>query len=156
VTCCDICPEHWEAALQVVCYLKGTHDFSLVLGGINGTQLLGFSDSDYVNCMDTSCSISDYCFNLGLGVVLWCSWKQHIVADSSYYTKYITLHEASHELTFLCQLLAGLKFGSIGPTPLHCDNHTVSILTEDHVWHLVSNTSMLSITMCVNSQCWER
>jgi len=131
----DFRPEHWEAALRVVRYLKGTRNLSLVLGGINGIQLSGFSDSDYANCMDTSRSISGYCFNLGLGVVSWCSRKQRIVADSSCYAEYIALHEASHELTFLRQLLAGLEFGTAGPTPLHCDNHTASILTEDHVWH---------------------
>jgi hypothetical protein len=68
-------------------------------------------------------------------MVSWCSQKQHTIVDSSCYAEYIALHEASHKLTFLQQLLTGLEFGNAGPSALHCDNHTTSILSKDHVWH---------------------
>ncbi len=53
-------PNHWAAAICVLCYLKGTRLYSLTLGGQNSLSLSGYSDSDYANCMDTSCSVGGY------------------------------------------------------------------------------------------------
>jgi transposase InsO family protein len=128
-------PEHWEAAIRVLKYLKGTRLLSLVLGGHNTLQLTGYSDSDYANCPDTSRSIGGYCYDLGSGVVSWSSRKQRTVADSSCYAEYIALHDASHEVVFLRQLLSGLQLLPPKATTLHCDNDAASKLTEDHVWH---------------------
>ncbi len=57
------------------------------------------------------------------------------MADSSCYAEYIALHEASHETTFLRQLLDGLGFLPDRPTPLHCDNDAASRLAEDQTGH---------------------
>ena len=128
-------PEHWEAGIRVIRYLKGTHTLGLSLGGHNPINLIGYSDSDYANCPDTSHSIGGYCFTIGSGMVSWGSRKQHVIADSSCYAEYIALHEVSHEATFLCQLLSGLDLLPPGPTTLFCDNDAASKLTEDHMWH---------------------
>jgi hypothetical protein len=63
------------------------------------------------------------------------SKKQCVVADSSCYTKYIALHDSLHEVAFLHELLSGLHFGPLYPTPLHCDNNAAHRLVEDHVSH---------------------
>jgi hypothetical protein len=59
-------PEHWEAAIRVVHYLKGTRTHILTLGGSNPLSLVGYSDSDYANCTDTSRSIGGYCNTVSL------------------------------------------------------------------------------------------
>jgi transposase InsO family protein len=128
-------PEHWEAAIRVLRYLKGTRCLALQLGGTDALHLTGYSDSDYANCLDTSRSIGGYCFTLGSGAISWSSRKQRTVADSSCYAEYIALHEAAHETAFLRQLLAGLHLLPSQSTPVYCDNNAASILTEDHVWH---------------------
>ena len=127
--------EHWEAAVRVLRYLKGTRSFVLTLGGKNSLTLSGYSDSDYANCVDTSRSIGGYCFTLGSGMISWSSRKQATVADSSCYAEYIALHSAAHETVFLRQLLEGLRFLPSGPSRLYCDNDAASRLSEDHVWH---------------------
>ena len=129
------CPEHWGAAIRVLCYLKGTRTLMLKLGGLNSHQLIGYSDSDYANCPDTSHSIGGYCFSLGSDMVSWSSCKQRTVADSSCYTEYIALHEVAHKAIFLRELLSGVGLLPSHPTPINCDNDTASILSEDHVWH---------------------
>jgi hypothetical protein len=127
--------EHWDAAIRVVRYLKGTRNLSLELGGTNPIRALGFSDSDYGNCTTTSRSIGAYCFSLGGGMLTWASHKHRHATDSTCYAEYVSLHEATHELLFLRQLLDGLGFGPVGPTPLYCDNNSARQLTEDQRWH---------------------
>ena len=129
------CLEHWEAAVHILRYLKGTRQYALTLGGRNPLSLIGYSNSDYANCVDTSRSIGSYCFTLGSGVISWSSRKQSTVADSSCYAEYIALHNTSHKIIFLRQLLDGLRFLPSGPAHLYCDNDAVSRLSEDHVWH---------------------
>jgi hypothetical protein len=128
-------PEHWEAAIRVLRYLKGTRTHALTLGGTGSLTLTGYSDSDYANCIDTSHSIGGYCFALGSGMVSWSSKKQPTVADSSCYAEYIALHDAAHEIVFLRQLLKGLHLLPSDATLLFCDNDAALRLTEDHVWH---------------------
>ena len=62
---------HWNAALRVVRYLSGMHDFKLHLGGDNPISLLGFTDSDWANCLDTRRSIGGRAYTLGSGVISW-------------------------------------------------------------------------------------
>src|SRR6266853_1628460 len=120
--------------MRILRYLKGTRSLSLVLGCDQSPSLIGYSDSNYTNCLNTSHSISGHCHSLGSGVISWSSKKQKVMANSSYYTEYITLHNTSHETVFLCQLLEGIGLTQTNPTPLHCNNNTVSCLAEDHIW----------------------
>jgi Reverse transcriptase (RNA-dependent DNA polymerase) len=128
-------PEHWEAGIRILQYLKGTRSLALVLGGKLPTSLSGYSDSNYANCPTTSRSVSGYLFTLGSGAISWCSRKQKTVADSSCYAEYIALHEAAHETVFLRQLLDGIGFPPSSPTTLRCDNAAATTIAEDHVWH---------------------
>jgi hypothetical protein len=84
--------EQWETAIRVLRYLKGTHLVALVLGETNPLRLIGYSDSDYANCANTSQSICGYSYMLGSGTVSWCSRKRRTVANLSCYAEYIALH----------------------------------------------------------------
>jgi hypothetical protein len=66
-------PDHWEAGIRVLHYLKGTCSLSLALGSSHPLNLKGFSDSDYASCITTSQSILGYCFSLGSDVMSWSS-----------------------------------------------------------------------------------
>src|SRR5258708_12826660 len=123
--------EHWNAAIRVLHYVKGTHDLSLTLGGSSPLSLVGYSDSDFANCRSTSCSISGYTFSLGTWTVLWKCKKQKHAADSSCYAEYIALHHTGKELIFLHELLEGLGHPHASATPLHCDNDAARQLAED-------------------------
>ena len=129
-------PEHWDAAICVVRYLKGTRLFYLELSGSNPIRPIAFTDSDYANCPDTSQSVGSYCFSLASGMVSWASHRQRHTADSSCYAEYIAIHDATHEVLFFRQFLDGLDMPVLGPTPLYCDNDAAHQLTEDQHWHL--------------------
>lgn len=62
-------PEHWQAAIRILQYVKGTRNLCLSLGGNSSPLLVGYSDLDYANCPDTSQSISGYCFSPGSGTI---------------------------------------------------------------------------------------
>jgi hypothetical protein len=94
-------PDHWATALRVLWYLKGTRTLSLFLGCNHAPSLIGYSDSDYTNCPNTSRSISSHCHMLRAGMISWSLKKQQVIADSSCYTEYIALHNASHKTLFL-------------------------------------------------------
>jgi hypothetical protein len=122
---------HWLAAIHVLRYVKGTRTLGLTLGGDSSLSLLGFADSDFGACHETSRSISGYCFSLGRGMISWSSKKQRHATDSTCYAEYVALHHAGKELVFLRELLEGLGFHSFTSTPLHCDNDSARQLTGD-------------------------
>jgi len=62
---------HWGMAICVVQYLKGTCELKLVLGGRNPISLVGFTNSDWANCLDTRRSVGGYSFTLGSGIISW-------------------------------------------------------------------------------------
>ena len=133
-------PEHWSTVLRILHYLKGTRTLQLVLGGLTDNILSSFSDSDFANCPNTSCSIAGYCFGLGSGTISWRSKKQIDPTDLSCYAEYTALHGAAREGIFLQQLLQELgllKFNpeKCVPTPILCDNDATTCLTKDSVWH---------------------
>ncbi|KAJ3494947.1 hypothetical protein NLJ89_g10707 [Agrocybe chaxingu] len=92
---------HWNAAIQVVKYLKGTRSLALQLGGKGPIQLLGFTDSDWANCLDTRKSVGGYGFTLGSGLVSWMSKKQSTIATSTCQAEYMAAFDASKEALFL-------------------------------------------------------
>jgi hypothetical protein len=136
---------HWDAAIRVVRYLKGTRGFQLHLGG--GSSLVGHSDSSWADDCDTRRSQMGYCFSLGAGVISWSSRRQPIVTQSSTEAEYIAASEASREAIWLRSLLAHLN-RPISPVPIngkcdfdadatsiYCDNNGAITLAFDQAFH---------------------
>lgn len=126
---------HWNAAIRVVRYLKGTRDLKLVLGGQGDNRLVGFTDSDWANCLDTRRSVGGYCFSLGSGIISWSAKKQKTVATSSCEAEYTAAFEASKEAVWLRTLLDEINLTQEEPTRLLCDNNAAITLSEDPVLH---------------------
>lgn len=126
---------HWNAAIQVVRYLKGTRDLKLVLGGTNKINLIGFTDSDWANCLDTRRSVGGYAFSLGSGVISWSCRKQKTVASSSCEAEYTAAYESCKEAIWLRALLTGIDFAPPEPTTILCDNNAAINLSEDPSLH---------------------
>jgi len=68
---------------RVLRYLKRSPSRSLFFPTTSDLQLLGFSDADWVGCVDAHRSISGYCFFIGKSWVSWKSKKQPTVSCSS-------------------------------------------------------------------------
>jgi hypothetical protein len=83
---------HWQAAIRVLQYLKGTRTMALTLGGTQPIALVGHGDTDYANDAGRK-SIMGYTFSLGSGAISWASRKQKVVALSSTESEYIAASE---------------------------------------------------------------
>ncbi|RVW29585.1 Retrovirus-related Pol polyprotein from transposon TNT 1-94 [Vitis vinifera] len=75
--------DHWKAAKKVMRYLQGTKDYMLMYRRTNNLEVIGYSDSDYVGCIDLRKSTSRYVFMLAGEVVSWRSAKQTLIATST-------------------------------------------------------------------------
>ena len=60
---------HWNTAIQVVHYLKGTQELKLTLGGETNLRLIEYTDSDWANCLNTRRSMGGFGFTLGAGLI---------------------------------------------------------------------------------------
>ncbi|GAA0142470.1 hypothetical protein LIER_03365 [Lithospermum erythrorhizon] len=117
---------HWNAALHVVKYLKGTlkhglfysitsslqlQAYSDVVKYLKGTlkhglfysitsslQLQAYSDVDWTRCKLTRRSITDYAIMIGSSLISWKSNKQNTVSKSSVEAEYISMAFAVCEL----------------------------------------------------------
>jgi hypothetical protein len=126
---------HWNAAIRVVRYLKGTRLLTLSLGGNPDLDLVGFSDSSHADCPDTTRSTMGYCFSVGGAIFTWSSRRQKTVLNSSCEAEYIALSEASREALWLRQFLREINFLKPTPTILLCDNNGAKALSSDPSHH---------------------
>ena len=106
-----------------------------MLGGSNNVKILGFTDSDWANCLDIRWSIGRYLFTLGSGPISWQSQRQRTIATSSCEAEYTAAFEASKEAIWLHTLLSHIGFTPISPTTLLCNNNVTITLSEDPAFH---------------------
>ncbi|PPQ84311.1 hypothetical protein CVT24_012714 [Panaeolus cyanescens] len=126
---------HWNAAIRVLRYLKGTRSLRLALGGDNGISLLGYTDSDWSQCINNRKSVSGYGFTLGDGLISWCARKQRTVSTSSCEAEYIAAFEATKEALWLRNILSELDLIKPDPVRIECDNTAAIRLSEDPSLH---------------------
>ena len=111
---------HWNEALRVLRYLKGTRTHGIVLGG-NDEEMVGFVDSDGSGDLDGRKSTSGYVFQVYGGPVLWGSKKQSCVATSTVQAEFIAASTAVKEATWLRGLLSELDI-PVWKVRLYCDS----------------------------------
>lgn len=122
---------HWTAAKQVMCYLKGTCQLQLHLGGWHTAVLTGFTNTSYQSCPDTCWFTSGYCFSLGSGIVSWASQKQKTVSTSICEAEYVAGVEAVKKGIWLHNLLSCLHLPQPHPSPIMCNNTGTLVLSTD-------------------------
>ena len=110
-------------------------DLKLHLGGSNPISLLGFTDSDWANCLDTRQSIGGHAYSLSSGVISWQARKQKTVAVSSCEAEYTATFEACKEGIWLRTLLHSIKHTPTAPTTICCDNNAAINLSKDPTLH---------------------
>ncbi|SCV72786.1 BQ2448_4323 [Microbotryum intermedium] len=129
--------EHWAAVVKILRYIKGTLELGIVYKAKHDSLVgyVGYSDSDWGSCINTSRSTMGHVFKLADGPISWSSRIQSRVATSSTEAEYIGLTHASRECQFLRNLLEELGITIRGPIELKGDNQGAIALTKNPVFH---------------------
>lgn len=146
-------PQHWEAAMRVLRYLKGTAHLGLIYRGQpadpSAALVLGpcSSDASWAGDVDDRRSRTGVVSKIGSihgsTAVSWTSKKQSVVALSSAEAEYMAAGEGVREIIWLRQLLKELGRPQTSSTILLVDNQSaISIATND-----VSNNRSKHIDM---------
>lgn len=130
---------HWNAVKRIFRYLKGTANYGIEYSPVanNNCHLVGYSDSDFANDVDTRKSTSGYVFKISNGPVTWSSQKQSTVSTSTTESEYIAASTAVKETLWLKQLLQDVGESEIckeGVT-LFIDNQSAVKLIKNPVFH---------------------
>lgn len=80
--------DHWDSALRVVRYLKGTPGQGILLRSDCDLRLRGWCDADWAGCPLTRRSIGGWFVTLGNSPISWKTKKQGVVSRSSAKSKY--------------------------------------------------------------------
>jgi hypothetical protein len=76
-------------------YIQGTKSLMLTYERSNSLEIVGYSDLNYVVCLDTEKSTSGYVFKLASGAISWNSSKQSVIASFTMYAEFVACYEAT-------------------------------------------------------------
>jgi hypothetical protein len=114
-----------------LCYLWGTLDYGLLLRRSAFSELMVYTDVDWVGCSDTRRSTSGYTVFLGANLVSWSSKHQNVISRSSAEIEYRVMANGVVEACSLRQLLQKLHAPLTKSTLVYCDNVSVVYLSTN-------------------------
>ncbi|XP_046861998.1 secreted RxLR effector protein 161-like [Xenia sp. Carnegie-2017] len=124
--------EHFKGVKRVLRYTKGTINHGLVFKANEEKQMIiGYSDADWGNDLDTRRSISGYVFQIKGSTVSWCSKRQTGIARSSTEAEYVALSLATQEIVWLKKLLQDVNVRSEKSLVIYEDNQGAIELSKN-------------------------
>lgn len=126
---------HLAALKRILRYLQGTLSLGLTMRLSSPTELVVYTDADWVGCPDTRRSTFGYAVFLGDNLVSWSSKRQHTVSRSSAKAEYRVVANGVAEATWLHQLLIELQQPPRHAILVYCDNVSVVCLSSNPVQH---------------------
>jgi hypothetical protein len=126
---------HLVAAKRILRYLQGTLHLGLIIPRAAPSQLVVYTDADWVGCPDTCRSTSGYAVFLGGSLVLWSSKCQPIVSRSSAEAEYHAVAIGVAEVSWLRQLLQELHHLLQTASLVYYDNVSAVYLSSNPIQH---------------------
>ena len=131
---------HWESAIRVLRYLKGTAGVGLLFKKGESKDIWGYVDASHTSCPDSNKGRAAYVFMSGGAPVSWASKRVGNGSLSSCETEYMGLTLAAQESCYLGELRAEM-YGVAGkklvvqPMDLLTDSRSAKSLAENPVYH---------------------
>ena len=115
-------------------YLQRTKDYMLTYRRSNHLEIVGYSNFDFVGCLDNRRSTSGYIFMLAGGGVSWKSVKKTLIASSIMETQFIACYEASNHGIWLQNFIIELRIVNRIEKPLriNCDNKAAELYSKNN------------------------
>ncbi|GJW05934.1 ribonuclease H-like domain-containing protein [Tanacetum coccineum] len=126
---------HFSALKRILRYVSGTLDYGLQLFSSTTTELVAYSDADWVGCPTTRRSTSGYCVFLGNNLLSWSSKRQPTLSRSSAEAEYRGVANVVAETCWLRNLLRELHSPLSSATLVYCDNVSAVYLSCNLVQH---------------------
>lgn len=96
-----------------------------------GSELVGFTDSDYAGDLNDRKSTSGHVFMMGIGAVSWSSKKQQVIALSKTEAKFIAGASCTCQAIWLRRMIEELYCPQLESTPVYCDNSSAIKLSRN-------------------------
>jgi hypothetical protein len=126
---------HWQAALRVLRYLKGTQQFGITYQAQKKLQIQGWCDSDYAADVNTRRSTMGWVFTLAGGAITWSSKLQRSVSTSTTEAEYYALSHAAKEAIWAKSMVHQLGLFAQGTVNLNGDNQSALQLVKNPEFH---------------------
>jgi len=120
---------------RILRYVRGTLHLGLLLRPSSSTDLVVYTDVDWVGCPDTHKSTSGYAVFLGDNLISWSSKRQNTVSRSSAEAEYRAVANGVAEATWLRQWLHELHAPLCRATLVYCDNISAVYISSNPVQH---------------------
>ena len=129
------CDSHQDVVICILQYVKSTPGQGLLYENRGHTQVIGYTDTDWVGSPTDRRSTSGYCVFIDGNLISWKSKKQDVVDRSSAKAEYRAMALATCELIWLRHPLQELKFGKDEQMKLICDNQAALHIASNPVFH---------------------
>ena len=125
-------PFHWQAVLRIYAFLKRTRAVPLHFPSaeVAGTELAGFSDSDWRGCLETRKSHTGWLVYRGRALVAWHSARQTTLAQSSAEAEFTAAVSLAQELCWWRLLSLDLGAPCLSATTIWCDSSSAVSLSK--------------------------
>jgi hypothetical protein len=125
---------HWNGIKKALRYIQDINGLMLTYERSDNLEIVGYSDSDFVSCLDTDRSTSGYVFKLTGEAISWGSSKQTVMTSSTMYAEFVACYKAMGQTMWLKKFIPGLRVvDSIErPLKLYCDNEPAMLYAHNN------------------------
>lgn len=127
---------HWNAVKKIFKYLKASKDYGLCYTKTaQPSEIVGYSDADFANDLDTRRSVTGYVFIKNGAAVTWSSQKQQTVALSTTEAEFMAACAATKEAMWVKLLLSDAGEYKQDTLYLHLDNQSAISVIKNLNFH---------------------
>jgi hypothetical protein len=125
---------HWNEIKKALRYIQGTKGLMLTYERSDNLKIVGYSDLDFMGCLDTNRSTSGYVFKLAGGAISWSSSKQTVMTLSMVYVEFVACYGAVGQVRWLKKFMPDLRVvDNIERTlKLYCDNEPAVLYAHNN------------------------
>ncbi|XP_069148238.1 secreted RxLR effector protein 161-like [Solanum lycopersicum] len=126
---------HWNSALRVIKYIKGSPGSGLLMSSHKDTRLTGFCDADWTACVNTRRSMIGCLLKFGDSLISWKSKKHNTISRSSAEVEYRSLTTLTKEVVWVTGLFKESCVNLESLTIIHCDSKAALEIVVNPVFH---------------------